>query len=127
MIIAVIIDGQGVYSSFGTIVCTVQPQIRNMTSTYTGFGFGFVETDFNDTFAIDAGQIGYAGIYALTSAFSYGQGELRNNIGDSILAVFDNQSEDSSNALLRLLVSKFGRHYRQEMTGSLFFPNSKHT
>lgn len=73
----------------GTYICTITPQIQNMIANYTD---PFISTNFDDSSpTTDAGSIGFAGFYAVYTAFLYGQSDARNSIGDSLLAIFKDQ------------------------------------
>ncbi|KAJ6459568.1 hypothetical protein C8R45DRAFT_1030433 [Mycena sanguinolenta] len=85
----VIIDSQGLYGDMGTMVCSVSPQIQNMTSYYYG-RFVYSEPDLvyppinlplNSTFFYGA----------LVEGIMYGQGTTRNAVGDAIESILTDQ------------------------------------
>ncbi|KAJ7107735.1 hypothetical protein C8R44DRAFT_885142 [Mycena epipterygia] len=92
---AVIIDGgldSTYYSGMGTMVCTVTPQIQNMTVTYTGWQL--ISTQPDTAYPpVDAGVVGSAALYGLKVAFEYGQSQSRNSIGDAIWEIYREQAQ----------------------------------
>ncbi|KAJ7187634.1 hypothetical protein GGX14DRAFT_409020 [Mycena pura] len=96
-----IIDGQQAYQ--GTYKCIIAPQIQNMISNYTG---SIIDTEFDESSTpIDAGPSGFAGFYALSAVFGYGQSELRNSVGDAIQGIYSDQvyAQEPTDVFVELL------------------------
>ncbi|KAJ6459569.1 hypothetical protein C8R45DRAFT_1081381 [Mycena sanguinolenta] len=85
----VVIDGQGVYEGMGTMMCTVSPQIQNVTAYYNG-RILYTEPDpayppINSLLNVNGFSSG------LVEGIMYGQGQARNAIGDVLASVYSGQ------------------------------------
>ncbi|KAJ6459601.1 hypothetical protein C8R45DRAFT_1182475 [Mycena sanguinolenta] len=85
----VIIDSQGIYQDMGTMVCTVSPQIQNVTSYYVG-RFVYTETD-SAYPPINLPLNSTLFYWGLVEGLMYGQGTTRNAVGDAIESILTDQ------------------------------------
>ncbi|KAJ6459573.1 hypothetical protein C8R45DRAFT_552952 [Mycena sanguinolenta] len=85
----VIIDSQGIYGGMGTMVCTVSPQIQNVTSYYIG-RFVYTETD-SAYPPINLPLNSTLFYWGLVEGIMYGQGTTRNAVGDAIESILTDQ------------------------------------
>ncbi|KAF7367602.1 hypothetical protein MSAN_00823500 [Mycena sanguinolenta] len=88
----VIIDSQGRYQDMGTIVCSVSPQIQNMTSYYD---WQYVYTEADLAYApMNAPMNSTAFYWGLVEGIMYEQGPMRNAIGDMMESIYYYQIAD---------------------------------
>ncbi|KAF7318789.1 hypothetical protein HMN09_00214100 [Mycena chlorophos] len=86
-LLKVIIDGEGLYNL--TFVCTIAPFIDNTAALYTEDQNQVIASQDSDRpLQADPGPFTAAIFSGIKSAFAYGQGVSRNEIGDSLLAIF---------------------------------------
>ncbi|KAK7050648.1 hypothetical protein R3P38DRAFT_2866246 [Favolaschia claudopus] len=85
----IIIDGQGLYSFAGSMICTITPRVYDTLSTYSTSLIGGRIVD-NSTEGKDAGPVGGAAVSALFSMFAGAQNDARNSVGDALLTLSAN-------------------------------------
>ncbi|KAF7367608.1 hypothetical protein MSAN_00824200 [Mycena sanguinolenta] len=85
----VVIDAQGVYGDMGTMMCTVSPQIQNVTAYYYG---QFVSTEPDSAYVPINARMNVTGFsLGLVDGIMYGQGQDRNTIGDLVGSIYADQ------------------------------------
>ncbi|KAK6995814.1 hypothetical protein R3P38DRAFT_3425354, partial [Favolaschia claudopus] len=82
----ILIDGQGLYSFAGSLICRITPRVYETLSTYSNslIAGSIVDTS---TEAKDAGPLGGAAVSALFSMLAGSQNDGRNNVGDTLLTL----------------------------------------
>ncbi|KAK6995820.1 hypothetical protein R3P38DRAFT_3075224 [Favolaschia claudopus] len=85
----ILIDGQGLYSFAGSLICRITPRVYETLSTYSTslIAGSIVDTS---TEGKDAGPLGGAAVSAVFSMFAAAQNDAKNNVGDALLALSAN-------------------------------------